>query len=117
MYSLLNLLHLLSNGMVTITVTILNTLGSIILLFSSIQAFGFWMRKIKIEEIALRLGRSFAIGIQVLLAAEILRLITIRDNEDLMLIGAILLLHVVVTLLVRYEVTHHIESIKGNLGN
>lgn len=115
MLSLLNQLHSLSNGMVTITVVLLNTLGSIILLFSSIQAFGFWLRKIKIEEIALRLGRSFAIGIQVLLAAEILRLITIRDTDDLFLIGAVLLLHVVVTLLVRHEVTHHFETLKRNL--
>ncbi len=97
---------------ISLIVLLLNNLGAIMLLLSTVDALYKWLFKKNRSLTGLNLQKNFAISIQVLLAAEILRLITIRDIEDLFLIGTVLLLHVVVTILVRFEIGHHFKLIK-----
>ncbi len=63
-------------------------------------------------ELRIRLGRGIALGLLFYLAAEVLRLITIRDYTDLAIVSAIIILHVIVSVLVSWEVGHSLKHVK-----
>ena len=49
------------------------------------------------------------------MAAEVLRLITIRDYTDLAIVSAIIVLHVIVSVLVSWEVGHSLKHVREEL--
>ena len=63
-------------------------------------------------EIRIRLGRGISFALMLYLAAEILRLVLIRSYTDLAIVGIIIVLHVIVTVLVAWEVSHSIHTVK-----
>ncbi len=94
---------------------ILEFAGAIIIVYSSIITLYRFVRlsfNKSSTELRIRLGRGLSMGLQYYLAAEILRLITIRDYNDLAIVGVIILLHVIVSLLVSWEVHHSLKVIK-----
>ena len=66
-------------------------------------------------DVRIRLSRGIAMGLQFYLAAEILRLITIREYKDLAIIGAIIFLHAIISALISWEVHHSIQLMKEEL--
>ena len=66
-------------------------------------------------ELRIRLGRGIALGLLFYLAAEVLRLITIRDYTDLAIVSAIIVLHVIVSVLVSWEVAHSLKHVREEL--
>lgn len=50
------------------------------------------------------LGHSFAIGLQVLMGAEILKSILVPTTQDLMILLGIVIIRVALTLLLHYEI-------------
>lgn len=66
-------------------------------------------------ELRIRLGRGIALGLLFYLAAEVLRLITIRDYTDLAIVSAIIVLHVIVSVLVSWEVSHSLKHVREEL--
>ena len=94
---------------------ILELIGLFIILYSSFMTLS---RFIKLKynqtstDIRIRLGRGISFALMFYLAAEILRLILIREYKDLFIVGAIIVLHVIVTVLIAWEVSHSIHVMK-----
>lgn len=94
---------------------ILELVGLFIILYSSFMTLS---RFIKLKynqtstDIRIRLGRGISFALMFYLAAEILRLILIREYKDLFIVGAIIVLHVIVTVLIAWEVSHSIHVMK-----
>jgi len=66
-------------------------------------------------DLRIRMGRGIALGLLFYLAAEVLRLITIRDYTDLAIVSAIIVLHVIVSVLVSWEVGHSLKHVREEL--
>lgn len=94
---------------------ILELVGLFIILYSSFMTLS---RFIKLKynqtstDIRIRLGRGISFALMFYIAAEILRLILIREYKDLFIVGAIIVLHVIVTVLIAWEVSHSIHVMK-----
>jgi uncharacterized membrane protein len=63
-------------------------------------------------DLRIRLGRGISFALMLYLSAEILRLVLIRNVMDLAIVGIIIVLHVIVTVLVAWEVTHSLHTVK-----
>lgn len=63
-------------------------------------------------DLRIRLGRGISFSLMLYLSAEILRLVLIRDYKDLAIVSIIIVLHVIVTVLVAWEVSHSLHSVK-----
>lgn len=94
---------------------ILELVGLFVIIYSSIMTFSRFL-KLKYNQtstdIRIRLGRGISFALMFYLAAEILRLILIREYKDLFIVGAIIVLHVIVTVLIAWEVSHSIHVMK-----
>lgn len=114
MAEIYSLLHHFVLDMTNILMVILELIGAAIIVYISLVTFYKFLRLNYYKtstELRIRLGRGIAMGLQFYLAAEILRLITIRDTEDIYIVGAVILLHVIVTVLVSWEVHHSVKSV------
>ncbi|HBS90923.1 MAG TPA: hypothetical protein DEA51_00440 [Erysipelotrichaceae bacterium] len=114
MAEIYSLLHHFVLDMTNILMVILELIGAAIIVYISLITFYKFLRLNYYKtstELRIRLGRGIAMGLQFYLAAEILRLITIRDTEDIYIVGAVILLHVIVTVLVSWEVHHSVKSV------
>lgn len=94
---------------------ILELVGLFVIIYSSIMTFSRFL-KLKYNQtstdIRIRLGRGISFALMFYLAAEILRLILIREYKDLFIVGAIIVLHVIVTVLIAWEVSHSLHVMK-----
>ena len=57
----------------------------------------------KREHLSLELARSLALALEFLLCGEIMHTVVVRDIEELIVIGAIVLLRIVLTVLIHWE--------------
>ena len=98
-----------------ILIIVLELLGALVILYAAIVSlYKFFCLKFTrtSTEIRIRFGRGIAMGLQFYLAAEIFRLITIREYKDLAIVGVIILLHLVISVLISWEVHHSIKMVK-----
>lgn len=114
MAEIYSILHHFVLDLTNILMVLLELIGAAIIVYISLVTFYKFIRLNYYKtstELRIRLGRGIAMGLQFYLAAEILRLITIRDTEDIYIVGAVILLHVIVTVLVSWEVHHSVKSV------
>ena len=96
-------------------ITLFELFGALIILYIGIiTAYKFFRLRFgqTSTELRVRFGRAIALGLLFYLAAEIFRLITIRDYKDLAIVGVIVILHVIISLLISWEVEHGIKIVK-----
>ena len=55
------------------------------------------------EHLSLELARSLALALEFLLCGEIMHTVVVRDIEELIVIGAIVLMRIVLTVLIHWE--------------
>jgi uncharacterized membrane protein len=96
-------------------IVLMELVGLLIIIYSSVVTLSRFV-KLKYNQtstdIRIRLGRGISFALMFYLAAEILRLILIREYKDLFIVGAIIVLHVIVTVLIAWEVSHSIHVMK-----
>lgn len=108
-------LHHFVLDLTMILIVLLELLGALVILYVAVVAlYRFFCLKFtqSSTEIRIRTGRGIAMGLQFYLAAEIFRLITIREYKDLAIVGVIILLHVIISVLISWEVDHSIKMVK-----
>ena len=105
-------------GFTNLLISVFEFFGALSILFVAVIAlvkfFGLKFNETS-TDVRVRLSRGIAMGLQFYLAAEILRLITIREYKDLAIIGAIIFLHAVISALISWEVHHSVRMIKEEL--
>lgn len=116
--SLYTLLEHVVIDLTKIMILVMEMIGLIVILYSAtLTLIKFFQLKYKqtSTEVRIRLGRGISFALMFYLAAEILRLILIREYKDLFIVGAIIVLHVIVTVLIAWEVSHSIHAMKEEI--
>jgi len=90
---------------IMITIHGLELMGIFIVVCGAIGAFcGYLFRHA--PNVRLSLAQSMALGLEFKLGGEILRTVIARDWNDILTVGAIILLRAALTLLIHWEITH-----------
>ena len=100
--SLYSMLHGLLETFVQYSVTILELLGTIVIIVVAAQAFYKWFQKDATIKLTLAEGLAFALELK--LGAEILRTVIVKDMSELIQIGAIIILRACLTFLIHWEI-------------
>lgn len=98
------ILHHLLHEVVTYAVIGFEWIGVVIIAISGIRGVIELFKKN--PDIDLHLSQGMAVALQFMLCAEIVKLITIGDLTDILLVLGIVVLHIAITLLVAYELNH-----------
>lgn len=98
------ILHHLLHEIVTYAALGFEWIGVIILAISGIRGVIELFKKN--PDIDLHLSRGMAVALQFMLCAEIVKLITIGDLTDIILVLGIVVLHIAITVLVAFELKH-----------
>jgi len=87
---------------------LLDLLGAIVLVSTSIIVFiNYWRRLSEAKEgLRLSLAQGLALGLEFKLGGEILRTVAIRSLNEVMVLGAIVLLRGAMSLLIYWEIRH-----------
>lgn len=98
------ILHHLLHEIVTYAALGFEWIGVIILAISGIRGVIELFKKK--PDIDLHLSQGMAVALQFMLCAEIVKLITIGDLTDIILVLGIVVLHIAITVLVAFELKH-----------
>ena len=98
------ILHHLLHEIVTYAAFGFEWIGVIILAISGIRGVIELFKKN--PDIDLHLSQGMAVALQFMLCAEIVKLITIGDLTDIILVLGIVVLHIAITVLVAFELKH-----------
>ncbi len=115
MSNVVELAHEIVMALTQLLIALFETLGAIVILYVGIiTAYRFFRLQFTktSTELRIRFGRGIALGLLFYLAAEILRLITVRDYQDLAIVGVIVLLHVIISVLIVWEVQQGLKTVK-----
>ena len=111
-------LHTLHDVVMTVTEILINLFelfGALIILYIGIiTVYKFFRLRFTqtSTELRIRFGRTISLGLLFYLAAEIFKMITIRDTETLIIVGVIIILHIVISVLVAWEVEHGLKVVR-----
>jgi uncharacterized membrane protein len=111
-------LHALHDVVMTVTEILINLFelfGALIILYIGIiTVYKFFRLRFTqtSTELRIRFGRTISLGLLFYLAAEIFKMITIRDTETLIIVGVIIILHIVISVLVAWEVEHGLKVVR-----
>ena len=86
-------------------IMLMEIIGVIVLLYSAACALIRLLRKEK-ENVSLRLAKGIALALEFLLCGEIMHTLVVRDMQELILVGAIVLMRIARTLLIHWEAGH-----------
>ena len=99
-----DILHHLLHEIVTYSALGFEWIGVVIVALSGIRGVIELIKKN--QDIDLHLSQGMAVALQFMLCAEIVKLITIGDLTDIILVLGIVALHIPITVLVAYELKH-----------
>ncbi len=118
MEALYELIHHFVIDLTKLLMLLLELTGAAIIILVAFQTICRFVRlkyKQTSTDLRIRMGRGIALGLLFYLAAEVLRLITIRDYTDLAIVSAIIVLHVIVSVLVSWEVGHSLKHVREEM--
>ncbi len=105
----MNYLNELIEIVVPYMISVLEIIGITVVFGSGI--YGFWqfvqntfMKKK--HDLQSNLAKGLAMGLEFKMAAEILRTVLVQDLQELIMLGAIILLRALLSLLIHYEIKH-----------
>ena len=93
------------NSGISLIIHILELMGVIIILFGAVRDF-FWYFTGRSSNIRLDLAQSMALGLEFKLGGEILRTVIARDWNEILTVGAIIVLRAALNFLIHWEISH-----------
>ena len=89
-------------------IIILEAFGFIILAITAIRRFIGYFKKV--PEVELKFTKGIALALEFLLCGEVLHTILVQEWREVIVLGAGILLHVVLSVLIHWEMKHHEEK-------
>lgn len=107
------LLTRLLDVIVPYTAHFLEIMGIVILLFSAVRTFSKYIRNFgksnpNVEKI--EFAEAVALALEFKLASEIIKTVTIRNKNELIILGAVIILRVVLTVVTQWEIKNSTEK-------
>lgn len=100
-------LHHFLTSLIDVLIFILEFIGVLLIAFGSVKAIWDLVRsKLNFgnEDTKLILAQSLALALEFKMGAEILKTITVRTLDELMILGAIVLIRVVLSFVIHWEI-------------
>ena len=92
-------------------VLLIELVGTVVLIYAIVSAvIGLFKRQ---QHVRLKLAEGIALSLEFKIGGELLRTVVVRDWEELLILGAIILLRAALTFLIQWEIK--IERKNGNL--
>lgn len=101
------ILHNILSSVAPIIITALELIGIAIIAFGSLAAlYNFAKNKFDLRENKTKiiLGEALALGLEFKLGSEIIKTVIVRDLNELIILGIIVVLRVVLTFVIHWEV-------------
>ena len=83
--------------------------GIIVLAYYGFKCFARWLKK-DTNGLGLELGEGIAMALQFMMCGEVLHTIIAQDIEELVILGAIIVMRVVLTRLIHWEIKNEKEE-------
>jgi uncharacterized membrane protein len=106
-YVAMDLLNTVLGSLAEVLICILEVIGILIIAYSSIAVFIRYCRlrfKEPDSELKLQLAQGMTLGLEFLLAGEILHTIVARDIYELIAVGGLVIIRSLITLLLYWEI-------------
>ena len=88
---------------------LIELMGICVIIVGSLKAFYMYGRSLLTHShypIKLTLGNSLALGLEFKMGSEILKTLMIQEVNEIMILGAIIILRALLSILIHYEVKH-----------
>ena len=83
-------------------ILLMECVGVALILYSAARAVVKLFNR-KREHLSLELARSLALALEFLLCGEIMKTVVVRDTDELIVVGAIVLMRIALTVLIHWE--------------
>lgn len=103
MTSLISVLDLVLEDVVSICTVVLEMFGIIVLIVVAVKCFVQWVRRSAVN-IRLNLAQGIALALEFKMGGEVLRTVVVREWSELGILGAIIVLRAMLTFLIHWEI-------------
>lgn len=93
---------------VEVGVLVMELIGVIVLLYTGIRCFVKWVQKR--HHVRLELAKGIALALGFKMGGEVLRTVIVQDWIELGILGVVVLLRILMTLLIHWEIRNEEES-------
>lgn len=97
-------------------IIVMECIGVGVILYSGLRACILLLRRKRVD-LSLNLAEGIALGLEFLLCGEIMHTVVVREAEELILVGAIVLMRIALTVLIHWEASHEKKAGKESGGN
>ncbi len=108
----------ISSQVISLVIYVLEAMGVFIITFGAFKAFGKYALKLfdfSSDSIKLDFAKALAIGLEFKLGAEILKTLMIRTLDELVILASIVVLRVVLTFVIQWEIKSETGNPKSQL--
>lgn len=109
MHSIIKILELILTNIVEICTILLELFGVVILVFTAIKCFWYWIKHD--SKIRLELAQGIALSLEFKMGSEVLRTVIVREWGELGILGVIILLRSILTFLIHWEIKHEEKAL------
>lgn len=103
MTSLISVLDLVLEDVVSICTVVLEMFGIVVLVVVAVKCFVDWVRRSPVN-IRLNLAQGIALALEFKMGGEVLRTVVVREWSELGILGAIIVLRAMLTFLIHWEI-------------
>ncbi|SCY82850.1 DUF1622 domain-containing protein [Alkaliphilus peptidifermentans] len=118
-----NVLEVYLEILVVYTILVLEVIGIFIIAYSAIRGFiNYIKERLKFNDtcIKIEIAKGLALGLEFKLGGEVLRTILVRTMDEIKVLAAIIVLRVILTYVIHWEITseiHQDEEIRESIMN
>ncbi len=98
---------------VEICCILMELFGIAVLVFTALKCFVQWICRSN-EHLRLNLAQGIALSLEFKMGSEVLRTVVVRAKEELIILGAIILLRGILTFLIHWEIKNEKHEIESN---
>ena len=102
-------LEALLHHTIEVCIILMELIGVCVMVVTAINCFIRWLRKDM--EIGLRLAQGIALALEFKLGGEVLRTVIVREWNELLILGAIIVLRGALTFLIHWEIKQERERL------
>lgn len=109
-----NIIHLIETYLthiVQICCILMELFGIAVLVFTAIKCFVQWIRR-DATHLRLDLAQGIALSLEFKMGSEVLRTVVVREWEELLILGAVILLRGLLTFLIHWEIKNEKNDIE-----
>lgn len=98
----MNILNIILNNFIDVAIILFEFVGAIIIVIAGLKGVIGYIKKDPLMR--LNLAKGLAFGLEFKLGSEILRTVVVREFQEMLVVGGIILLRAALTFLIHWEI-------------